>query len=101
MVLNLVLNAIQASPPGSIVKLEACTLPAGNIAITVRDQGPGIPSEIRARMFEPFFTTRHKGTGLGLAIVRKNVGEMRGTIEVESPVTDNRGARVTITLPCD
>ena len=93
VVLNLVLNAIQASPPGSTVKLEARTLPAGNIAITVRDQGPGIPSEIRARMFEPFFTTRHKGTGLGLAIVRKNVGEMRGTIEVESPVAGNREPR--------
>lgn len=101
VVLNLVLNAIQASPPGSTVRLEAGTAAAGNIAIAVTDEGIGIPPEIRARMFEPFFTTRHKGTGLGLAIVRKHVEEMRGSIEVESPVTRNRGARVTITLPCD
>lgn len=101
VVLNLVLNAIQASPPGSTVTLEACTDRAGDIAITVTDQGTGISPEIRARMFEPFFTTRHKGTGLGLAIVRKHVEEMRGSIEVESPVAANRGARVTVTLPCD
>jgi signal transduction histidine kinase len=101
VVLNLVLNAVQASPPGSTVRLEAGATPAGNIAITVTDQGTGIPPEIRERMFEPFFTTRHKGTGLGLAIVRKNVEEMRGSIEVLSPVAANRGARVTITLPCD
>lgn len=101
VVLNLVLNAIQVSPPGSTVKLEARTAPGGNIAIMVTDQGPGIPPEIRERIFEPFFTTRHKGTGLGLAIVRKNVQEMRGAIEVQSSIADNHGARVTITLPCD
>jgi len=101
VILNLALNAIEASPPGSTVKLEACTAPAGNVAITVTDQGPGIPPNVRARMFEPFYTTRHKGTGLGLAIVRKNVEEMRGAIDVQSPVAANRGARVTITLPCD
>jgi signal transduction histidine kinase len=101
VVLNLVLNAIQVSPPGSTVKLEAGAVPEGNIAIAVTDQGPGIPPAVRERMFEPFFTTRHKGTGLGLAIVRKNVQEMRGAIDVESPVAANRGARLTITLPCD
>lgn len=101
VVLNVVLNAIQASPACSAVKLEASNTGAGSIAITVTDQGPGIPPEIRERMFEPFFTTRHKGTGLGLAIVRKHVEQMRGTIEVESPITDNGGARVAITLPCE
>ncbi|MBZ5593958.1 MAG: hypothetical protein LAP39_17090 [Acidobacteriia bacterium] len=100
VVLNLLLNAIQASPAGSAVKLEASAT-GGRIAIAVTDQGSGITPEIRARMFQPFFTTRHKGTGLGLAIVRKNVDEMRGIIGVESPVGGNRGTRVTITLPCD
>ncbi|HUJ20713.1 MAG TPA: ATP-binding protein, partial [Bryobacteraceae bacterium] len=98
-VLNVMLNAIQASTAGSAVNLEARTTPTGSIAITVTDEGAGIPPEVQEKMFEPFFTTRHKGTGLGLAIVRQNVQQMRGAIDVESPVSDGRGTRVTITLP--
>jgi signal transduction histidine kinase len=99
VVLNLVLNAIEASPPGAPVALVARAA-SGRIVISVTDRGLGIPPDIRDRIFEPFFTTRQKGTGLGLAIVRKNVQQMRGSIEIESPVADGRGARVTITLPC-
>jgi signal transduction histidine kinase len=98
VILNVVLNAIQASPTGSVVLVEARAAPAG-IVIAVTDEGPGIGAELRERMFEPFFTTRQKGTGLGLAIVRKNVQQMRGTIAVESPVEDGHGARITIAFP--
>ena len=100
VVLNLLLNAIQSSKPGSAVKLEASRGGNGKIVIAVTDQGAGIPPEIRARIFEPFFTTRHKGTGLGLAIVRKNVEEMSGVIDVESPVSGTSGTRMTVALPC-
>lgn len=98
-VLNVMLNAIQVSPAGSTVTMEARNQESGTIAIAVTDEGPGIAAEVRERMFEPFFTTLHKGTGLGLAIVRKNIDQMRGSIAVESPVTGAHGAKVTITLP--
>jgi len=98
IVLNLALNAIQASPPEGRVSLEGQTAEDGKIRIAVTDQGPGIPAEIRERIFEPFFTTKQKGTGLGLAIVRKNVRHLNGEIHIESPVADGRGTRVSVTL---
>ncbi len=101
VVLNVALNAIQASSPGSVVRLEARTTPAADIMIQVTDEGPGIPAEVREKMFEPFFTTKQKGTGLGLAIVRKNLQQMRGVIEVQSPMANGRGTRVTVTLPSE
>jgi signal transduction histidine kinase len=98
IVLNLALNAVQASPPGAVVHIDA-RRKDGLVAIAVTDQGPGISPEVRERMFEPFFTTRQKGTGLGLAIVQKNVRAMGGEIQVESPVGAGRGTCVTVTLP--
>jgi signal transduction histidine kinase len=98
IVLNLLLNAMQASPPGSRVRLEAA-VGNGSIFITVEDQGTGIPAEHRERVFEPFFTTKQKGTGLGLAIVQKNVRSLNGDIRLESPIVDGRGTRVTVRLP--
>lgn len=52
------------------------------IEIRVQDDGPGIPTEERARVFEPYYTTKAGGTGLGLAIVHRIVGDHGGTIEV-------------------
>ena len=70
--LNLVRNALEASPPGAAVELEVAA-PAGGAeaALSVRDRGPGLPAAVRARLFEPFTTTRERGTGLGLALARK------------------------------
>jgi len=101
ILLNLALNAVQASPAGGAVRLDARASAPGKIAIAVTDDGPGVPRAVRAHMFEPFFTTRHTGTGLGLAIVHKNVEEMHGSIDVESPVVDSHGTKVTVMLPCE
>ncbi|MGH9662752.1 MAG: two-component system sensor histidine kinase NtrB, partial [Bryobacteraceae bacterium] len=65
IVLNLVQNAIQASGGGAVVRLEAGERPGGRVFIAVTDAGPGIPAELRDRIFEPFFTRKQKGTGLG------------------------------------
>src|SRR6185295_10161135 len=65
IVLNLALNAVQASGPGGRVRLEGRAGPQGQIEIAVSDEGPGISAELRERIFEPFFTTKQKGTGLG------------------------------------
>jgi signal transduction histidine kinase len=98
VIMNLTLNAMQASSPGTVVRLEAHRV-EGKVQIVVTDQGCGIPSELREKIFEPFFTTKQKGTGLGLAIVRKNVRHMDGDLQVLSPVENGRGTRITVTLP--
>ena len=64
-VLALVLNAVDASPPGGRVELET-RAEDGKVLVTVRDEGSGIPDEVRRRLFEPFVSTREPGQGLGL-----------------------------------
>ena len=95
---NLLQNAEQAvsehRSPRIIVRtrLEG---PAARLAIL--DNGPGFPSEILTRAFEPYVTTKVKGTGLGLAIVKKIIEEHNGSIEVSN--SSGGGAQVSILLP--
>ena len=93
---NLVRNAIEASPAGGVVAVEAREL-RGGVRIEVADQGPGIPEAERARIFEPYFTTKPFGTGLGLPLVRHVVESSRGKLRVRSQ--RGRGARFTVELP--
>jgi signal transduction histidine kinase len=102
VLINLLVNALEASSPGSRIELEAA--PAARdgrpgLQITVSDHGPGIPDEALARVFEPFFTTkpRGQGTGLGLAISRDIVREHGGDIRAESEA--GGGARFAVWLP--
>ena len=95
---NLVVNAIEAQPEGGSVRVRLAS--GGNqLDIFVEDDGPGISPDARAKIFQPFFTTKATGTGLGLAIVARRVSEMGGTIACESPLADGRGTRVHLTLP--
>jgi signal transduction histidine kinase len=75
---NLLLNALQSTPPGGRVEMVAAKAD-GELVISVQDSGSGVPVDLRERIWEPFFTTRQRGTGLGLAIVRKRVQEVGGT----------------------
>lgn len=84
VLLNLLLNALQVSAPGTTIHLSA-EKRKDAVRISVADQGPGIPPEIREKIFEPFFTTKQKGTGLGLAIVRKNVQLLSGKLHFDFP----------------
>ncbi len=90
--MNLVLNAMQASPAGGAVTVTLD--PSGRL--TVRDQGPGIPVEMRDRVFEPYVTTKENGTGLGLAIVRRNARLLGGDVELACP--EQGGTLVTARL---
>ncbi len=99
IVLNLILNAIQASPQAGFVHVSAARQEDGKIQISISDQGPGVSPEVREKIFEPFYTTKQRGTGLGLAIVRKDVRHLEGEIQVESPLQDGRGTRILVTLP--
>ena len=97
IVSNLVVNALEASVRGS-VRITA-TRQGQKAVIQVEDDGKGIPSELREKVLQPFFTTKTQGTGLGLAIVAKRVAEANGGLELESPVADGQGTRFLIWLP--
>jgi signal transduction histidine kinase len=82
VVLNLGLNAIDVTPPGGCVRLRAHAA-EDRVAIVVEDEGPGIPSQLASRIFEPFVSTKEdRPGGLGLAITRRIVEEAEGTIQV-------------------
>jgi signal transduction histidine kinase len=99
---NLVLNAIEISPPQTRVQIRAFVQAEEQkktVLAHVVDEGPGISPEIRQHIFKPFFTTKQKGTGLGLAIVQRRVLDMDGQIHVVSPVFENRGTRFELIFP--
>ncbi|WNG34426.1 PAS domain S-box protein [Archangium violaceum] len=95
---NLITNAIDASPQGGRVELFAEET-GEQVLVRVVDQGHGIPPELTQRIFEPFFTTKQpgEGTGLGLALVSSIVQEHGGTLEVDSQ--PGAGTTFTVTLP--
>jgi signal transduction histidine kinase len=97
IVLNLVLNAIEASPDGGTVTLEVSAAPREQVRFEVRDLGQGIPADQIESIFNPFFTTKEQGTGLGLALVHQMVVEHGGEIVVESEV--GQGTTFRVTLP--
>jgi len=98
VLLNLLLNAQKAMPTGGHIDVRLWHDPAeGTVRFEVEDDGPGIPEEVRKRLFQPFFTTRTDGTGLGLATCLKNVQYHGGSIEVQSEV--GRGTKFIVTLP--
>lgn len=96
VLLNLVLNAIQASPAGGLVALRA-QREGNSLTIDVSDEGRGILPELRERIFEPFFTTRETGTGLGLAVAAKIVEQHGGTLSALP--NDCGGATLRLELP--
>ena len=98
-IMNLVVNARDAMPRGGSIHIETSAPEPGPVKIMVRDTGHGMTPEVRARIFEPFFSTKPSGTGtgLGLPTVRRIVGESGGEISVES--TPGKGACFTITFP--
>lgn len=102
VLLNLILNAIQAMPSGGVLtlKLEVSgdrSLGVPAICFTIRDNGPGIDPAHLSRIFDPFFTTKDEGTGLGLAIVHAIVDAHHGRIDVES--RQGEGTTFTLMLP--
>jgi two-component system sensor histidine kinase HydH len=96
VLLNLMLNGLQAMPHGGTLTLEA-KASNGKCLIAVADSGAGIAREDQQRIFEPYFTTKVKGTGLGLAISRRIIEAHGGTLNVTSKV--GQGSRFEISLP--
>ncbi len=98
VLMNLLVNALDAMPGGGDLWIHVGRV-GENVCIRVRDSGPGVPSELRERIFTPFFTTKPpgKGTGLGLAIAREIVAMHRGTLELDPAPAG--GASFVVTLP--
>ncbi len=107
VVMNLVLNAMQASDGEATVTVElrdvkASDVPGGAslgscILLKVSDTGPGIPVELRAKLFDPFVTGREGGTGLGLSVVQRAVAAHRGLVFVDTET--GKGTTFSIYLP--
>jgi PAS domain S-box-containing protein len=102
VLLNLVLNAIDAMPAGGTLRLSSTLVGSPDapprFLLAIADTGVGIAPEIAAQIFEPFFTTKATGTGIGLAVTRHLVDELGGAIAVESVL--GSGSIFTLSLPC-
>jgi two-component system sensor histidine kinase HydH len=79
-----VLNSAHATHGQGTVRISLDSTPQG-CELTVTDDGPGIPAEVRERLFTPFFTTKARGTGLGLSTAKRLIEAHGGTIAVECP----------------
>ncbi len=100
---NLVANAIEASLAGTVVEIDAQADPCGGVVIECRDRGCGIPADVMAQVFEPYFTTKEDltsgiGLGLGLSIVQSIVKANGGDIIVDSKA--GVGTVIRVVLPC-
>jgi len=100
VLVNLLLNALQAMEDGGGPRRLTVRVGAtAEAAIAeVEDTGPGLPPEVRQRLFEPFYTTKARGTGLGLVVARSIIEEHAGSLEADNAVMC-AGARFRITLP--
>ncbi len=95
--LNLLVNAMQILPEGGVIAISIVPAQDGYAGFTVHDNGPGMSEEVRARIFEPFFTRREGGAGLGLTFVQRVVQEHRGRVSVESRL--GHGTTFRVILP--
>jgi two-component system nitrogen regulation sensor histidine kinase NtrY len=99
VLINLIDNAIEATGRSGIVSVSAeYDAAQGRVRLAVADDGPGIASEDKDKLFVPHFSTKKRGSGLGLAIVSRIVQEHQGTIRVED--REPHGARFVVDLPC-
>lgn len=96
VLINVILNAVQASSKGDVVRMTA-QADSATIELIVRDQGHGMSESVRRKAFEPFFTTKARGTGLGLAICRQIIHAHHGSLELRSE--PGAGTTVIVRLP--
>ena len=98
VVLNLLLNALQAMSGGGLLRLSGQVLEDNRwIQLSVQDTGVGIPPEDMNKLFDPFFSTKEGGVGLGLSIAHRIIDQHRGKIQIES--TPGQGTLFTLWLP--
>jgi two-component system sensor histidine kinase HydH len=96
VLLNLVLNALDAMPQGGCLEINAQT-DNGDLSLAIADSGPGLDEDRLQKIFEPFYTTKPNGTGLGLAVVERLIELHGGTVEASN--VQGGGAKFLIILP--
>jgi signal transduction histidine kinase len=94
---NLLHNSREAMDGKGEIEVTASYGDDYSIIVTISDNGPGIPADKQAKIFEPYFTTKEKGTGLGLAIVKHNTELYNGTVSIASE--EGKGATFRVKLP--
>jgi PAS domain S-box-containing protein len=99
VLINLVTNSVQAMPKGGTLTLTGKVTPQGQVLVTVKDTGVGIPNAIKKQIFTPLFTTKPRGQGFGLAVCKRVIEAHGGTISFES--TAGKGAEFTIQFPAN
>jgi len=95
VILNIAKNGLEAMEAGGTLTITTGRQ-EGRVFVQICDTGPGIPQEVREKIFEPFFSSKPKGSGLGLAISQKIIEAHQGEIAIESEL--QKGTRVTISL---
>jgi signal transduction histidine kinase len=101
VVVNLVMNAMDAmteTPPDRRRITVRSTVTGGEVEVSVRDEGTGLPASFEGKLFEPFVTTKTNGIGIGLTIARTIIEAHRGGIAARS--NPDTGATITVSLPC-
>ena len=96
---NLIRNAAEAMDGVGTIALRLEQIDNDKVMVEIRDHGPGISPDDRARVFEPYFTRKRRGTGLGLALVRQTIEHHRGSIELRE--AEGGGTAAIVTLPVD
>ncbi len=99
VLLNLLINAADAMDGRGRIVVEADAIESGGtswVRLTVRDEGPGVPVDLQARVFDPFYTTKApgEGTGLGLSMCERVLEEVGGRLDLDTEVTDGASFRV-------
>lgn len=98
VLVNLMLNGIQAMPSGGILSVVSLR-DEGDVRIAVIDTGSGVPTNLRDEIFRPFFTSKNKGTGLGLSISKEIVDRHGGELKLDDSEADATGASFVVLLP--
>jgi signal transduction histidine kinase len=104
VILNLMVNALEAQPKGGRLEIRSELSRAPGIggpvvALHFKDTGGGVPSEIRDRIFEPFFTTKAGGSGIGLAMASQSVRDNDGDLYLETALSTDSGAEFVMAFP--
>jgi len=105
VIINLMLNALEAQPEGGQLLIRSALVPGTtevrgpHLELRFKDQGPGVPPEIRHQIFEPFFTTKRGGSGIGLALVSQAIRDHGGEIYVDASSRVDEGAEFVMGLP--
>jgi two-component system sensor histidine kinase FlrB len=94
---NLIHNAVQVSPKGGVIRLQAMIDHKSRLRLQLSDQGKGIPETALTKIFEPFYTTKTNGTGLGLAVVHAAIKAHSGSVSARN--LESGGAMFTVLLP--